>query len=116
MVPFLPFLWLLGLRTHVWSRIRTLNLKSLYGEWVVISGATDGIGLEYAKEFARRGHSVILLGRSESKLSQAKQQVTRYTSPSKVVTIQVDFNEADSQVSLVTFLIFFVEMVFALVM
>lgn len=72
----------------------------MYGEWVVISGATDGIGLEYAKEFARRGHSVILLGRSESKLSQAKQQVTRYTSPSKVVTIQVDFDEADSQVRL----------------
>lgn len=88
-----------GFKVHVWSRIRTLNLKSLYGEWVVISGATDGIGLEYAKEFARRGHSVILLGRSEAKLAQAKQQVSRFTAPSKVVTIQIDFNDADSQVT-----------------
>lgn len=71
----------------------------MYGEWVVISGATDGIGLEYAKEFARRGHSLILLGRSESKLSQAKQQVSRFTSPSKIVTIQIDFNDADAQVN-----------------
>lgn len=87
-----------GFRTHVWSRLRSLNLKALYGEWVVITGATDGIGLEYAREFARRGHSLILIGRSESKLNKSKQELSRLINPNKIVTVILDFNQADAQV------------------
>lgn len=76
----------------MWS----LNLRKKYGDWVVITGATDGIGLEYAKEFARRGHSLILIGRSESKLKNVKQQIGRVIPASQIVTIVLDFNEADT--------------------
>ncbi|RWS19139.1 hydroxysteroid dehydrogenase-like protein 3, partial [Leptotrombidium deliense] len=59
---------ILALKVFVYSRIKKLDLLSIYGEFVVITGATDGIGLEFAKQFAERGHSVVLIGRNVQKL------------------------------------------------
>lgn len=42
---------------------------------VLITGATDGIGLEAAKEFAAKGHKVLLHGRSDEKLAKAQDSV-----------------------------------------
>jgi 17beta-estradiol 17-dehydrogenase / very-long-chain 3-oxoacyl-CoA reductase len=70
----------------------------MYGEWVVITGATDGIGLEYAREFAKRGHSLVLVGRNETKLNKSKQELSRHVNPSKIATVLLDFNQANSQV------------------
>ncbi|KAI1299260.1 Inactive hydroxysteroid dehydrogenase-like protein 1 [Halotydeus destructor] len=86
-----------GLRTHIWARIWSLNLKKLYGDWVVITGATDGIGKEYALEFARRGHSLVLVGRSEEKLATTKQELGRILNPTQIVTVVCDLNTADSE-------------------
>eukprot|EP00966_Prymnesium_polylepis_P082803 1917665-Prymnesium_polylepis.1 len=44
------------------------NLKKC-GEWAVVTGATDGIGKAMAFELARKGSSVFLLSRTESKLA-----------------------------------------------
>jgi 17beta-estradiol 17-dehydrogenase / very-long-chain 3-oxoacyl-CoA reductase len=85
-----------GLRTHVWSRIWTLNLKKMYGDWVVITGATDGVGLSYAREFAKRGHSLILVGRNETKLNRVKQELSRHLNPNQIVTVVADFNDPES--------------------
>lgn len=99
---FLTLCWfslIKGLRVFVWSRLWRLNLKKKYGEWVVITGATDGIGLEYAREFASRGHSLILVGRNETKLENVKRQLSSLISSNKIVTIQADFNDSTPEVS-----------------
>jgi hypothetical protein len=36
------------------------------GEWAVVTGATDGIGLAYCNAFAKRGMNVCLLSRTEA--------------------------------------------------
>lgn len=41
--------------------------------YTVITGASGGIGLEMAKEFASKGHSLILIARSGDKLQKLKQ-------------------------------------------
>lgn len=87
----------------MWSRLWSIDLKKKYGDWVVITGATDGIGLEYAREFARRGHSLILVGRSEAKLAKVKTELSRLLNPNLIVTVCADFNAADAQVSLASY-------------
>lgn len=36
--------------------------------WAVITGATDGVGLEYAKQLADIGYNLAIVSRSEDKL------------------------------------------------
>ena len=81
-----------GFRTHFWSKIWKANLVKRYGKWAVITGATDGIGLEYARNFAKRGLSLILVGRSEQKLAKVKAELSSHT---QVITIVADLNNDD---------------------
>ena len=50
------------------------NLKKL-GQWAVVTGATDGIGKAYALGFAKKGMSVVLISRTESKLADLKKEI-----------------------------------------
>ncbi|KIN70545.1 Oxidoreductase, short chain dehydrogenase/reductase family protein [Sulfitobacter noctilucae] len=42
---------------------------------ILLTGATDGIGLETAKLFAAQGHTVLMHGRSDAKLKAARAEV-----------------------------------------
>lgn len=50
------------------------DLKKL-GKWAVVTGATDGIGKAYAMALAKKGLSVVLISRTESKLIDVKKEI-----------------------------------------
>lgn len=67
------------------------NLRK-YGEWAVVTGATDGIGKALAFELARKGCSVFLLSRSEDRLAIVKKELEAKYPGISVKTQVVDFS------------------------
>lgn len=45
-------------------------------QWALVTGASDGIGVEFCKELARRGHNLILVARREAKLREVAAAMT----------------------------------------
>lgn len=63
--------------------------------WAVITGASDGIGLEYSKQLAAKGLNVLLIARNEEKLKEAAEKVKSKAKPDKKVEyFVVDFSSS----------------------
>ena len=63
-----------------WSDKEKARLKSKYGEWAVVTGASSGIGLELATLLANAGLNLVLHGRQPEKLQAAERRITENTS------------------------------------
>ena len=50
------------------------------GSWAVIAGASYGIGGEYAKELAKRGMNVFIIGHDEAGLKKVEMAIKQQTS------------------------------------
>jgi len=44
-------------------------------DYAVITGASDGIGLEFAKQLAEKGYNLVLLSRTEEKLKRVAREI-----------------------------------------
>lgn len=59
---------------------------------ILITGATDGIGLEAAKMFAALGHQILLHGRSVEKIAAAEKTLTELNNGSVIHCYQADLS------------------------
>ncbi|KAH8353514.1 hypothetical protein KR084_011530 [Drosophila pseudotakahashii] len=86
---FLVFIGFYALASYLYEQLRTPykllklryfsdtrpTLKERYGDWAAVTGASDGIGKEYAKELAKQNINVVLIARSEEKLKAVAKEI-----------------------------------------
>ncbi|CAO0791850.1 unnamed protein product [Mucor circinelloides] len=66
------------------------------GAWAVVTGATDGIGKEFALQLAKKKFNVLLISRTQSKLDAAAKEITeQYGVETK--TFAMDFTKGDAE-------------------
>ena len=66
-------------------------MKSM--QTILITGATDGIGLATAKALAAQGHALVLHGRSEEKLKRAAAAVLAVVPEAALQTVCADLGD-----------------------
>jgi len=69
-----------------------INLKN-YGEWAVVTGATDGIGKAYAKQLAKQGLNVALISRTQLKLEEVANEIrAKHNVQTKIIAVDFTSN------------------------
>lgn len=71
------------------------NIKERYEEksWVLVTGATDGIGKGLAIEFAKLNFNIILVSRTQSKLETVAEEIKKITSNNiQIKIVPFDFS------------------------
>ena len=71
----------------------TLKLSTFgpRGSWAVITGASDGLGAEYARQLARKGFHLVLVSRTASKLEALAQEISKANPTCQTKTLAMDF-------------------------
>ncbi|KAF3767256.1 NAD(P)-binding protein [Cryphonectria parasitica EP155] len=88
----LSYIWLL-LELFVLSgtNLRKYGPK---GSWAVVTGASDGLGKEYAKQLASKGFNIVLVSRTQSKLDALASELSGVQTKVLAMDYSQD-NEAD---------------------
>merc|ERR1719373_371967 len=68
-----------------------------FGEWAVVTGATDGIGKAYAFELARQGMNVLVISRTEAKLQEIEQEIQQRYPKVEVSHLAIDYSNFDGK-------------------
>lgn len=66
-------------------------LSKRFGPWAVVTGATDGIGKQYALELARRGINIVIISRNPEKLKNVAAEIEKQHSV-KTKVVVADFS------------------------
>ncbi|MCJ1469591.1 hypothetical protein MMC07_008226 [Pseudocyphellaria aurata] len=67
------------------------------GSWALVTGASDGIGKEFALQLAQRGFSILLVSRSKAKLDSVAAEIGRASPSVGTKTFAIDFSSAGKE-------------------
>ena len=75
--------------------MNTKQFQSKYGSWAIVTGASDGIGREFARVLAKYGLNTLLIARREDRLHALAAELTQtYGTQNRV--FGADFSKPDS--------------------
>jgi short-subunit dehydrogenase len=98
-VPFAVLAWALWRARPLFQGERP-SLRERYGEWALVTGASAGLGSEFARALAREGISVVLTARREERLRElASELENAYRVSTRVVATDLAAPGAAEQLS-----------------
>ena len=68
---------------QIWELINRLllfpvdRIKRYGGGWAVVTGGSDGIGLEFCNELARDGFNICIVGRNKDKINKVCEKLEK---------------------------------------
>lgn len=75
------------------------ELRTQYGPWALIAGASEGIGEAFARQLAGQGINLVLLSRSQKKLDRLQQSlVVDYRVETKTIAVDLTADDLLEQV------------------
>lgn len=75
------------------------RLKTQYGDWAIVTGASSGIGLELATQLADAGFNLILNARNEERLLKVAQQLKSHNIEVKSVVADLSNKEGVEKIN-----------------
>lgn len=96
---FKLILWLYGYLRGLFF-LKKVGLSHRYGanSWAVVSGASDGIGLEYCRRLVKEGFNIVMISRDLEKLEQKKEELKLLNGNIQILVIAKDFTGSDKAV------------------
>ena len=75
-------------------RCKALDLQERYGKgsWVLVTGASDGLGAEFCRQLAKHGFNIVLVSRTLSKLQTVEKELNSSYPEVKTKLIQIDLS------------------------
>jgi len=87
--------WILMVLKNLYAHLlRGRKTLTKYGEWAVVTGASDGIGKCYALELAKSKMKVVLIARSTDKLEAVAKEIAEAGGETKIIS--ADLTQADA--------------------
>ncbi|MEO5837523.1 MAG: SDR family NAD(P)-dependent oxidoreductase [Acidimicrobiales bacterium] len=75
---------------------RDLSSYDLDGRVILLTGATSGLGLAAARQLARCGATLVLLGRDAAKTDSVRDQLVSSTGNGRITTVIADMGDLDA--------------------
>jgi short-subunit dehydrogenase len=84
------------------KRTESSRLLSLYGPWAVVTGASDGIGREVARQLAAAGLSLVVVARRQEPLEELAEEARRLHGV-QVLVVPADLSRPEGTAKLLDF-------------
>lgn len=76
-IKLFEFMWKVRvyMQRHLHKPSESIEQRYGKGSWVLVTGASDGMGAEYCRQLAARGFNIVLVSRTLSKLQSVAKEV-----------------------------------------
>lgn len=117
----LPFIVFVRMVSYLWFKVyfgifKRFEWKTNDGKyWAVVTGSTDGIGFEFARQLAAKNYNILMISRNAQKLEEKRRTILNEHSSIQIKTLAVDFKHTDIYDEIKKFLNVHLEDIFILV-